>query len=323
MKSAQLAMLCLPSVGLLACGDDGGGPVALEDIQPRIIEVLCKSQVKCGAVPDQTTCRAMFPTDEQLMADVRAGSVKYDGKAAGECLGFLKSATDNCSRTKRFNIEFPGPACDATFGGTVAEGGACMSNEWCLSRKCDRGGGGCDSGNSCCVGICVATPPQIPIDGVCTGSDTCVKGASCRSSAATGRSFCQPRAGIGEPCANPTDCVATAACIRKRDGSSGVCSKPALEGEACDGDARDACDPFANFCDPVTSTCRHTVSLGAACSSDDACPAFARCDAATSTCKSQANIGEPCIEAVGDCIEGLRCAAGTCASPSSVVCPQP
>jgi len=66
------------------CSDSG---IALSDLPAAATDILCTYAARCGEMPDVDSCKAAGGTDMgQLLADVKAGKTKYDGKAAAACL---------------------------------------------------------------------------------------------------------------------------------------------------------------------------------------------------------------------------------------------
>ncbi len=77
-----------------ACGGDDGsgfvlGNLDIEDVPDAIRRSFCHYYVECGLFPDEATCLASniisFDLDPSLVAAIRAGRVKYDGRKLGDC----------------------------------------------------------------------------------------------------------------------------------------------------------------------------------------------------------------------------------------------
>src|SRR5687768_15471735 len=92
------------ALGAAACGGgSGGGPVALDDYQPELLDAACAYLVACEGSPDRATCLASRPIAftalATLKADVAAGIVMYDGQAARACVDAFKRRT-SCKRAQ-------------------------------------------------------------------------------------------------------------------------------------------------------------------------------------------------------------------------------
>ena len=72
--------------------------------------------VACGSAPDRTTCLASLDFDSAqfatLKADIAAGTIAYNGQAAGACVDLFRSLT-SCKQTVVGDL---GPRLDATCG---------------------------------------------------------------------------------------------------------------------------------------------------------------------------------------------------------------
>ena len=312
-RSAAGALLTLT---LAACGGGGGGTVALPELGARLADAECAYEVRCGFFPDQATCVAATPSNlAQVTADVRTGKTIYDGAAASDCLALIANLSCQASVTSDLESQ----RCLDAFKGTVAAGGACFSNEECVSERCSLGA--CDVGTACCAGACAAAFPPIARGAACQiaqPGSACVKGTSCQIDAAGVSATCQPLVALGAPCSNFGDCVAGAEC--QQDGTGGgTCARFPTTGHACDLN-RLPCDDANEACDAATGLCAPRVSVGGACQTTDACALFAGCDAATLKCVAKNGVGGACLTQ-DDCLGQLSCSNGACAiAPVAAVC---
>jgi hypothetical protein len=91
IPSALLLLAVIP-----AC--DGDKSISLSDFPAAAVDAGCSRAARCGLVPDKASCvAASNPDIGQLSADVTAGRVRYDGKAAAACLDALRSLSCNYS----------------------------------------------------------------------------------------------------------------------------------------------------------------------------------------------------------------------------------
>ncbi len=116
IPSALLLLAVIP-----AC--DGDKSISLSDFPAAAVDADCSRAARCGLVPDKASCvaasnpdigqlpctvsglaatatcvAASNPDIGQLSADVTAGRVRYDGKAAAACLDALRSLSCNDHR---------------------------------------------------------------------------------------------------------------------------------------------------------------------------------------------------------------------------------
>ncbi len=309
MTSARRVLVaCASLLFLLAC-EGNGGNIPIEDLRSRAIQAICGQQVRCGRFPDQDTCEGVFFTKLQVFADVQAGKVIYDGRAAADCLGAYESM--GCNLTDA--LPDTPQACSNTFKGTVALGGACFVPDECVSESCNLGACG---GTMCCSGACQA---KVPLGQDCSSnSSECVPGAFCLRNATGATATCMARIAAGQPCNGLLDCVAGKLCNIDPTTGTGVCGNAPAKGEAC---PAGFCNASADACDQTTTTCVPRTAVGGACSPPGACVSYARCDAATMKCVAGIAAGGVCAT-TADCISGLPCENGTCTSlPDEPACP--
>jgi hypothetical protein len=309
--SALLFLVTIP-----ACSDSG---IALSDLPAAATDILCTYAARCGEMPDVDSCKAAGGTDMgQLLADVKAGKTKYDGKAAAACLDAMSSMSCNYSDPVNDGEQ----ACKDTFKGTVAAGGDCFINEECISMQCELTGT-CTIGVACCAGTCTAGPVGIG-SGCSWGGPVCVDTAYCPSELVA---TCMARAAVGQSCdtSSPEDsCVAGAYCVANGS-NTGTCGKLPAEGQSCYPTGASywpACDSMLDYCDNVTLKCVPKVAVGSVCSVSVSCVDYAACDA-TGRCAALAGAGEVCDDLTEPrCLGSLLCSSGTCAlPPATAVCP--
>jgi hypothetical protein len=134
------------------------------------------------------------------------------------------------------------------------------------------------------------------------------------------------------PCTNGAECLrvggSNTCLITEQNGTVGVCRKIAHHkaGDACDftcrkgedctsstyGDAPlDLCfEDDGVYCDYLhePATCKSILTLGAACTDDEACGSTGFCQ---TTCQKRGVEGDPCTR----CLDSLSCINGKCQSP--------
>lgn len=251
----------------------------------------------------------------QIMADVQAGKIMYDGVAASECLNDISTAS--CSLSGSANVDEQ--ACKDTFKGTAAAGAPCYTGAECVAQECDVGST-CVTSTMCCAGTCSAVP--IAAGGACTGApgSLCAAGTSCRAGANGASGICQPPVAVGGACVSVGDCVAGAECTQDTLGH-GTCQRYPSEGQACDLNNGIPCDSLLDMCDTTSHTCVPLIAVGGACSvADDGCVRYATCDPNTMKCVANGGAGSPCTQ--DSCLGDLECVNGACAlPPAAPVCP--
>jgi hypothetical protein len=308
---------------VMACavGCDGGGassgPIALMDLPARAVEAVCSVEAACQIYPDEASCRAAQRSNlDQIQADVAAGKIKYDAVEAGACLDSVTAILAcrlSAPRTRAV------AACNATFIGSVAAGGACLVNEDCVSSRCSFVNCGTAM---CCPGTCDAPQPTgVAIGAACTSSSQCVDGAFCPF--AVNGSVCTAVKAAGASCTGSEECVSGTACLPSAAGAATrTCVVPPARGEPCVGSL--TCDDRGDFCDPATMKCAARIAPGGACDPMAiGCVLYAACDATTLKCVARGGIGAACTQAL-PCQSNLTCTNGACLGPlQKPVCPQP
>jgi hypothetical protein len=303
MKRLALAVVAL-SMG--ACGGGGGAAIPIDDLNARVIDALCSYEVRCGYVPDKAACDESFFSRQQLAADVKAGKVIYDGKAAATCLDVYDSLGCKVSDNGLSSINQT-QACKDAIKGTVVAGGACLTDEECVSESCSKSG--CTA-TECCAGMCDA---KIAAGGDCLLAQTaCADDLFCRRDSAGNTAICAARIADGQPCANGDLCVAGQRCIVATGASDGVCGAPPSRGQAC---SSAECDSSTDICDPTSKTCVARTAVGGDCTANpNGCVPYANCDAATVKCVAKKRAGEACAK-LSDCLSGVACTGGVCVPP--------
>lgn len=322
-----LSLTVLP-LSLAACGDTGGGSIALEDLADEVDEAFCEADVKCGESPDMATCLDTRYGDREdelktISASVEAGRISYDAEQAAECLDLIRGM--ECRFSSTFDEAAFEAACRAVFTGTVADGGACVEDEECASQECEPP---TDCTMSCCVGACVMAEPDptpVPVGGDCSGVEAeCVATAYCASDATGER--CVAKVGAGQPCADFDACQQGLFCVLDYATEMGTCQELPDEGETCDPNAFFiACDRQDNYCDPTTMKCTRKKGVGEACTptefGDSNCQAYAAC--VSGTCVARPGEGEACSDTL-ECLGELDCDGAVCVAPADEpACPLP
>lgn len=314
IPSALLLLAVIP-----AC--DGDKSISLSDFPAAAVDAGCSRAARCGLVPDKASCvAASNPDIGQLSADVTAGRVRYDGKAAAACLDALRSLSCNYS-DQGGQAELQ--ACREVVSGAVAAGGVCYSGEECISGDC---GGELCSGSGCCPGVCspsASSAGPVPIGSDCSQDIAgCVDGAFCSYSSMP--PICQAKAAAGQPCdasSGSEECVAGTYCVAS-SASTGTCGTPPAEGQTCyPVTSGIACDSSLDFCDEGTLKCIRKIPPGGACPWGVGCVDYAICSS-TGMCVAKGRAGDACDETNGPgCLGSLYCYSGTCAfPPATPVC---
>jgi hypothetical protein len=300
-----------------ACGggSGGGAPIPIDQLGPRVEQIICDFEVRCGLYPDAATCMSSVSDNTpQLVADVKSGKTIYDGAQAAACLDAFTARGCNQSGA----IAAP-TACDKAFTGTVAVGGACFAGEECVSGDCNISN--CITTMACCAGVCGAVTVLVAEGATCspTGAN-CVAGTFCDSGVG-GTSTCKRRGVAGAACAGPFDCADGFACVTPAGQTTGTCGAFPQTGQDCKTtDGR--CDSSLDYCDPVTNKCTRRGAVGGACDgmTGGTCLPYAECDPTTSKCVGRGAVGAACMLG-SDCYTG-QCTAGACAARTPrAVCP--
>ena len=179
------------TLGAASCGGGSGRSVPVDDFEGDLLSAECDFLIICGAVPDRATCLASVRLDSArfatLKTDIAAGTVAYDGQAAGACVDVFKNLM-SCKQTVMGDVQQRLDAtCGKVFTGSLPAGGACFFDEECANRGLCRNET-CSS-NGCCAGTCLARPTPIPLGGDCSNplpDQYCIEGTVCAANAAGG-----------------------------------------------------------------------------------------------------------------------------------------
>jgi hypothetical protein len=291
-----LAALGVGVVSVANCSGGGtgvggeGDSIAIQDLGSRDSQAECSRAVRCGVYPDQATCVAANPPLlGQLMADVQAGKVKYDGAAASECLTAL--AAQSCPLSASPPLKYP-EACRKAFQGTAVAGEPCFINQECVSGSCNLPPTA--DGTTCIAGTCDAVVVPAAQGEICTFATqqpSCVDGTDCRAIAGGTSMTCQPQVALGGACGGPEDCVAGLSCLENALGAV-TCQALPSEGQPCVPSGV-PCAAFVDICDVTSHTCVRRSGVGGGCPTGQECVAYATCDAGTRKCVLRGDLGTP------------------------------
>lgn len=310
------------------------GDVAYEDFWSCAMDVVCDVFVGClGSGGDENCDMAQnqvflfdnFPlivTQELFDEAIAAGTMTYDGAAAGACMAQI--AGEQCWELLSGQQPFFG--C-GIFVGNVADGGSCFANEECAgegSRCSEALGGG--SQDVCNVGQCQTS---VPVGGNCSLSP-CQPDAYCRNNICQAGEagdlcdgdyqcdldhHCDPNGQCaadfpgGNVCQDDTECGLPQSCLGDDldQSTMGNCGDSYQVGDSCD---QSGCASFGTlFCDQpnpnALGTCRAMPTLGESCAVSGSCGFFLDCDTDTQVCVERLGIGEACTG--NDCAFFLFC----------------
>ena len=306
---ATVAFL-VSAVALAACNNS----ISIDDFAQKFRDGECSAAVACNEFPDTATCEASISLDSSdfntVVAEVKAGTVSYDGDAASQCLAYL---TDNVCTFGGFH---GGQVCNSIFDGTLANGAACVEDEACKGYKtqtaqCVRTDNMCDPGTTCCPGVCTAI--QRAALGASCATLNCANDLYCSGVDQTCKALV-PTLGAAyegyDGCEDPMYCKITSGA------STGVCADAAASGGACDTTGDTLCADARQYCDPTTLVCTNDALVGAACSDTVPCVAEANCNTATGKCEAVPTVGQACSTIGGtDCLGDLQCVSNVCTLP--------
>lgn len=286
-----------------ACGGGDRAAIPIDELAEHAEAALCTYEVRCGWAPDTAACKEALYVRQQLVAEVKAGKVIYDGQAAAACLALYQTISCKVSEGG-ISILNMAQSCRDAVGGTVATGGACLIDEDCQSDACDRSA--C-SATECCTGVCVA---KVLAGGDCSAAGSrCADDLFCRRGTTGTAAICAELIADGQPCTRFDSCLPGRQCNLV----TGTCGAPPATGQEC---PDMICDSMADFCDPASKTCLRRIAVGGDCSATPAgCGGFANCDAATKTCVARRRGGEACAQP-NDCLTGVACTGGICVPPA-------
>jgi hypothetical protein len=295
-----------------------------------VLDVSCAGAVACGAAASQASCsiealaeacRASFPSASGAL------QVSVDSAKVSICIATL----DTCGE------DLP-EACEQTFQGKVADGGACVNSVECKTprSRCPL--------DADCNGAC--TPPGAEGE-KCLGP--CQPGYWCVGS------VCQKAAQKGEACGTVA-CDENLYCVDGKcaEYASAAAKCPAAQpgehclvgGMSCIGDGcalsialwveqGQSCAPYQNT-DPtvsisrrcqqgltcgVSQICGPPLPAGGTCEPDaitypPQCAEGLYCDSSAKKCAPESQSGGPCVAATlpSGCEQDLWCNQGTCAA---------
>ena len=314
---AALAALFLAALAGVGASCSTFGSVSVDEFLVGNAELLCGSFVACQTTPDEQTCEASLGRTSRLnaerLADLEAGTVVFDGRAAAECLDYLRRHEKDCDRSSR--RADPGIAvCERVFVGVVPVGGACFRSGECADGSCRNFS--CDCAPSqvdcCCVGTCARAARLGE-----TCGETCEAGLACVQVPGEKARRCEPLREPGEPCDGIfSRCVLSVVCTRSEPGGTGVCAAAPAEGEDCVSSPLAGCARDDDWCDSASGICARRLPLGAACvpsGGDGPCGFAAVCT--EGTCSLPPAEGDVCLHEPGllfQCGGGLICEVDVC-----------
>jgi hypothetical protein len=293
-----------------ACGGSGGS-LPFDELGDELMDAYCDYAVACEGVPDRATCLASLTFDQSelatLGADIMTGIVRYDGKAARQCVDVFGSLA-SCKRTVVGDVDARlDDVCGKVFAGTLAPGAACITSEECANDGvCDRPG----CATECCAGTCIARPPAIPAGGDCSSLEAlqqCAAGTRCVFDSVTGAATCRVPLPRGASCTLDGDCAEPYSCVPPDPlAAAAFCTAPVGLGQSC---ANVGCDDIRDYCDPVTSICTARIPVGGACDPNTPtfCIGYAWCDG--TTCVALPGPGATCDANNDRCLASLTCDA--------------
>lgn len=200
-------------------------------------------------------------------------------------------------------------ACQAAFGGLVADGDACVAHGDCGARSYCKGTESCPS---------ECARRKAP-GASCEANDECNHELRCIDGA------CIAFQARGDSCAGDTEfCRWGDACVL--DGGDAVCGAPSYAlgvGASCDPAAGKYCEAGLSCsvidADSDTYECVARAEAGAECrlAAPSQCPVGYFCEvegdvSSPGTCKPQGATGEACAGDKAQCVPGNACVADTC-----------
>jgi len=300
--------LLVAAVLVTGCGDNIP-TVAFDDVAAARREAECERLTRCGAFADTATCTAYFRPafDLDLRAAIGAKRVRYDPADAHACHAAL--ATMSCDQTAA-EVRTALADCARVFTGSLAADAECAFDLECASGECDVG---ICIPNTCCYGRCLAEV-EAALDEPCDADRHCIGDAYCGTD-----DVCHRLATTGMPCTLDSNCDAGLACIGATELQAGACRALPLLGEAC---PYLRCAEIGAVCSPA-QICVPVGAAGAVCTTDAECSEFRSCDPMTSRCADTPSLGMPCG---GRCAGEAWCALdgssiGTCVAPQETAAP--
>ena len=292
-----------------ACGGNDG--VSIDDLPGYVADTECSIQVECQSSPDTATCKAGFTLNDTqsltIIADVKAGVIKYDENAAKAC--FDAAAAGHCAFQGTHAKD--NDPCGTYLTGTVAVGGACFVDLECVDGgSCTPTMSGCNQNTTCCPGTCAAGTPtkEVALGAMCASTNECPVNGYCKGLTSTVMGTCTAVVTTaGAACDNVLACANNMIC-NMTSSTAGTCYDPPANGAACDPAffvPDFACSDSRDYCDPTSMKCTARVAVGGTCSDTVLCEGLADC--VNTKCVARGKIGEAC-----DSQNGPSCLAGTC-----------
>jgi hypothetical protein len=309
MNRLGLSVVAAALGAVMTFGCGGGGSVAVDNLADAVANSACDRLVRCGAVADHATCVALYRTlvnEDNLIAGVKAGMIKYDGGKAQECLDALAGAS--CDPSAQDERVEP-PACKDAIKGTVADGGACKNSAECVSNSCNIP----SCSMACCAGTCNPTAPAAVAIGQSCAAAPCVDGAYCDAT-----QKCVALLSANASCTSDDQCGYGLLCIGAT--GSATCAAAPKAGDACvTHNGSKTCIVDGLLCDS-TSHCATQLASGTTCDPQaPLCKFDLSCDATAKTCGALPTTGKACA---GECAPGSYCkldqttGTGTCTAPN-------
>ena len=111
-----------------------GASIALADLATQRLDADCDWEARCGFYPDKATCLATMHLDlAQLVADVNAGRITMDGKAAASCLSAIRLQSCGSVTDQMSGLVPPEESClGDVFKPNLDTGGACLDESQCI-----------------------------------------------------------------------------------------------------------------------------------------------------------------------------------------------
>lgn len=280
-----------------SCRDEA---MSVDEYLAARLEVSCEYLLRCGVTPSLDSCRETREAGGYhpfVIAAVAAGTIRWHGDAAEDCLGRLEQAS--CDRTSEAYRHID---CQPFFTGTLVDGETCALSTECISGECWTE----DRPDVCGVGYCVGnTPPKVGKIGEVCRLSSCEAGARCEAS------VCVALRSEGESCTydDAGQCGYGLACSQRR-----ICEPLAGSGERCS--TSEDCRMIGETCG-FNATCEPVRQVGDTCLQDSQCALHYQCGV-SGLCEPGPRIGERCF-GYYDCYDaGAFCDAGdtqVCARP--------
>ncbi len=272
-----------PDGGWTDAGTDAGEPI--DSLVPQYWAAACAWYVQCQDFSDQQFCESLAPVIEsdtsfnqlgELVAAVKAGTVRYDPSTLNSCLAAL--GTLPCPTS--LDGFFDNAACSDLFQGTVSHGDSCTVDQECPS------GNYCQQTTSeTCDGLCETLGLNCTNSFQCPAGWACGQGQSCVTVTAPGNSgqpcnedgacaaglfcnvndqmTCEALAQLGDTCTPLLpSCANGLLCVPNAALTSGTCMTPVGEGGHCTTlfQCGGAASPL--ICDPSSQLCVQRPSSG-------------------------------------------------------------